>query len=174
MSTLSVDTIQGLASADNVKLPEGCVVQTVNVDYNTETGFNSTSFVSSGLFVNITPKFSTSKILITMTAPLYVGVEGTWGIATIFKETGTAAGGSAISGTNLGHANYGFGYIHTDTSDQSVSFVAGNVTGIAKNLPATTSQVRYTVALRVNQSAANTMFCKHNAVASLVAQEIAQ
>ena len=174
MSTLSVDTIQGKTTAGTVAMPSGHVIQTVSATYGTEGSFNSTSaFVASGLFLNITPKFSTSKILVSMTAPLYVAAEQTYGIATIYRETSTASAGSSISGTNLGNSSWGFGHLHIDTSDASASYWTGNVTANVEDSPSTTSQLRYSIALRNNQSSTN-YFCVHNCVATLVAQEIKQ
>ena len=65
MSTLSVDTIQGQTTAGNVKLPAGCILQTVQT---VKTDVFETSSVGpidiTGLTVTITPKYSTSKVLI--------------------------------------------------------------------------------------------------------------
>ena len=64
MSTLSVDTIQGQTTAANVKLPAGCVVQTVSADGpNSQVQFTGTTFTDINLSATITPKFATSKIL---------------------------------------------------------------------------------------------------------------
>lgn len=172
-STLKTDKIEGVTASGTVQMPAGHVIQTVSATYGTEGSFNSTSFVASGLSLNITPKFSTSKVLLSMTAPLYVASEQTYGIATIYRETSTASAASAISGTNLGHASWGFGHLHIDTSDASASYWTGNVTANVEDSPSTTSQLRYSIALRNNQSSTNT-FCVHNTVATLVAQEIAQ
>ncbi len=65
MSTLSVDTIQGKTTAGTVAMPEGAMLQVVQ---NHVTGYSTTSsssMASTGLTVTITPKFSSSKVLIT-------------------------------------------------------------------------------------------------------------
>ena len=64
MSTLSVDTIQGQTTAANVKLPAGYVIQTVNTSFSTEVTESGSSFVDTGLSLSITPKYSTSKVLV--------------------------------------------------------------------------------------------------------------
>ena len=65
-STLIVDEIQGASTAANVKLPAGCVVQTVNADTNTYTVLGTTTtFTTIGLEATITPKYNNSKIIIT-------------------------------------------------------------------------------------------------------------
>jgi hypothetical protein len=66
MSTLKVDTIQGKTTAGTVAMPAGMVIQTVATTDNTElalsTGQTPTNY--SQLNTSITPKFSTSKILV--------------------------------------------------------------------------------------------------------------
>ncbi len=64
MSTLKVDTIQGKTTAGTVAMPSGSVVQVQRAEYRTYSSTTSTTFVASGLSVNITPKFTTSSILV--------------------------------------------------------------------------------------------------------------
>ena len=64
MSTLSVDTITGQTTAANLKLPAGYVIQTVNTSFSSEATENGSSFVDTGLSLAITPKYSTSKVLV--------------------------------------------------------------------------------------------------------------
>ena len=151
----------------------GMTVQTVNANTSTEVSTSTTSFVATGLFLNITPKFSTSKILISFSAPMYVGTEASHAIATCYRETSTASANSAISGTNLG-GTWGFGSVHVDTSDNSVNWVNSviNCAGI-EDSPSTTSQLRYAVAIRTYASATN-YFCVNTMTATMTAQEIAQ
>ena len=65
MSTLSVDTIQGKTTAGTVAMPTGSLMQVVQTHVTANTTTSSSSMVTTGLEVTITPKFSTSKILIT-------------------------------------------------------------------------------------------------------------
>ena len=70
-STLTVDNIVGATTATNVKLPAGYVIQT---QYGSSSGARtqstSTSWVDiTGSSVTITPKYNTSKILITASFP---------------------------------------------------------------------------------------------------------
>ena len=64
-STLTVDNIVGATTAANVKLPAGCILQTLSTT-KTDTFANSSSSnqVITGLTVTITPKYATSKILV--------------------------------------------------------------------------------------------------------------
>ena len=64
MSTLSVDTIQGKTTAGTVKLPSGSVLQTIFENASTSTTINSTSYIDANVTATITPKYSTSKILV--------------------------------------------------------------------------------------------------------------
>jgi len=64
MSTLSVDTIQGKTTAGTVAMPAGHVIQTVSTSFLTEVTESGSSFVDTGLSLAITPKFSTSKVLV--------------------------------------------------------------------------------------------------------------
>ena len=64
MSTLSVDTIQGKTTAGTVAMPAGHVIQTVSTSFSTEVTENGSSFGDTGLSLAITPKFSTSKVLV--------------------------------------------------------------------------------------------------------------
>ena len=65
-STLKTDKIEGVTASGTVQMPAGHVIQMQNATLaggaNTTT---STSFVDTGLTVNITPKFATSKIFVS-------------------------------------------------------------------------------------------------------------
>ena len=63
-STLIVDNIQGATTAANVKLPAGCILQTIQGSTNTAMTTATTSYADTGLTATITPKFATSKILV--------------------------------------------------------------------------------------------------------------
>ena len=63
MSTLSVDTIQGQTTAANVKFPAGSVLQVVQGEVLTQIANTSSSY-GDVVTKAITPKFSSSKILI--------------------------------------------------------------------------------------------------------------
>jgi hypothetical protein len=54
-------------------LPAGSVLQVVQATYSTQTTNNTTTYTDSGLTATITPKFSTSKILVTITGLGYKG-----------------------------------------------------------------------------------------------------
>jgi hypothetical protein len=58
----AASAVSGTLPAAN--LPTGSVLQVVNATYSTETTTASSTFADSGLTATITPKFSTSKILV--------------------------------------------------------------------------------------------------------------
>ena len=67
-STLTVDNIVGATTAANVKLPAGTVLQTVSgtfSDVDHSFTANSWADIDSSLNLSITPKYATSKLLIT-------------------------------------------------------------------------------------------------------------
>ena len=74
MSTLAIDTIQGATTATsvdmsgvtNLQMPAGHVIQTVQALKTDVFSTSSTSFTDiTGLSVTLTPKFATSKMLVS-------------------------------------------------------------------------------------------------------------
>jgi hypothetical protein len=49
---------------DGANMPAGCVLQVVNSTYSTSITSTTSAFADTGLTASITPKFSTSKILV--------------------------------------------------------------------------------------------------------------
>ena len=75
MSTLSVDTIQGKTTAGTVAMPSGHVVQMQTAQVSgVTTQYTGTSYSDTGLTVNITPKFATSKIFVLVTQQIGITV----------------------------------------------------------------------------------------------------
>ena len=81
MSSLTVQNIQGSASSSNTInvasghkitgaagsiVAPGQVIQVVSATYQTQATTTSTSFVDTGLTASITPKFSSSKVFVTV------------------------------------------------------------------------------------------------------------
>ena len=64
MSILFVDDIRGKTTAGTVKMPAGAMLQVVQSHVTAYTSTTSNSNTSTGLTVTITPKFSSSKVLI--------------------------------------------------------------------------------------------------------------
>ena len=68
-STLTVDNIVGATAANTVHAP-GHVIQVVSSNYSTGVNNNTSSYADTGLTATITPKFSSSKVLIVISQAL--------------------------------------------------------------------------------------------------------
>jgi len=120
-------------------------MNTVNAN-TTSSGYNS-----SGLFVNITPLYANSKILILCSAQInyYNGSASTWFDATIFRTVGGVSTDLALP------SSVGLGGQNNDTATDA--HIPHHIS--VQDSPATTSQIRYeyyfkrrsgTATLRVN------------------------
>ena len=140
-----------LASAG---LPTGCVLQVVQGTYSTQTSTTSSSFVTTGLSASITPKFSTSKVLILVyIAGALYNVSGVGNGNYQVQRGGTAvAGSSSATGSQV--------YINTSPTNNSlvVSF-----SGL--DSPATTSSTIYTVYMNAQ---AGTIYAQSNSLTSYI------
>jgi len=157
MSTLKVDTIEGKTTAGTVAMPAGMVIQVVQTTDDSDfsmTGQTFTDFMS----VAITPKFSTSKILIRST------VFGTstlrYGMGKLIR---TISGGSA---TEIGQGTQGLGSNRTAvffpipsnsdvTGDQYVLYNASNE---FLDSPSTSSAITYKIQLANPQDSSATVY----------------
>ena len=89
-----------LKTQGSVTMPTGSVLQVVTA--KTNLGFvttTSTSFVDSGMTASITPKFSTSKILVTFHVGMAIGYTN-GALMTILARNGSVIGGGTT------YANY--------------------------------------------------------------------
>ena len=123
-------------------MPTGSVLQVVNSNYSTRTAYTSPSgYVDTGVTATITPKFSTSKILVLTTIQMYQNVTNSQnnvgmalqllrGATTVFANTGNY---SAI-----------YNYISADPASGSrEQAIAPTITIL--DSPATTSATIYKV-----------------------------
>jgi hypothetical protein len=119
----------------------GSVIQVVNTTVNTNSTTTSTSFVNfNALNTSITPKFSTSKILITATLNLFEGASNSNYQATLYR-----------GGTNLGGSNNYFVYAY----GSAVINLSLPTTLIYLDSPATTSSTTYSVYGRTSSGTLN-------------------
>ena len=144
-------------------MPAGSVLQVVQYSYSTGTTTTTSSWVATPLAGSITPKFTTSKILVCFSALTYTGSSATAGLATVFRGDAT--------GTNLATANannYGFGgtYVGSNIGVQAV------VSGMVLDSPSTTSSQLYTVAIRSESGNTVSIFA-NNTKGTLTLLEIA-
>ena len=111
--------------------------QILQVVQGTATGSSTTSssFVTAGLSASITPKFSTSKVLVMVSlGDVYNGSVAQAGTFTIYRNsTNIAPNGSGV--------NQAFAYYWTNASGPFQTSICFNYT----DSPATTSSTTYTV-----------------------------
>ena len=138
-STLTVDNIVGATTAANVKLPAGSVLQTVNSQTTTSETTTSNSYVDTGLHVTITPKYSSSKILIRASVCLYQPNNA--GAASVTVKRGS---------TNLSSASYGFGYIYIASGGGHVNQTPIEFLDSPSTTSATTYRVQISTGVGVN------------------------
>jgi hypothetical protein len=111
-------------------LPTGSVLQVVNVTFNNGVTLSSTgSAIETGLAATITPKFSTSKIIILANQNIQVS-GSSYGQIVLRK-------GTIASNTILAIMSSPEGY--TNTTDESVN----TIPMCYEDSPATTSATRY-------------------------------
>jgi len=85
MSTLEVKGIQAPAGF-NLDMPAGAILQVVQGTTTVTTSTSSSSWVATSLSATITPKFSSSKILVTYSGSMYHYID-TKGASTIYRDS---------------------------------------------------------------------------------------
>jgi len=100
-STLTVDNIVGATTAANVKLPAGSVLQVVSSEFPSQgMTTTSSSFVTTGHGLTITPKFATSKIHLSLQGGgHYLPIYSQFAYITIYKASsnlGTVRGFESV------------------------------------------------------------------------------
>ena len=179
MSRLAVDKIVGsntesivdLSSISNLKMPAGSVIQTLEAFDYTKGTMTSSTFADTGLSLAITPKFSTSKILIMVKHQFYAyNHASAYGGLKLQKTIGATTSDVAMLDTLLCY-NYQTSFTLNATQ---------NAVGFVLDSPATTSQVTYktqfnltngTGEINVNSDHTGS---SENSRAAMVLQEIAQ
>ena len=134
-STLTVDNIVGATTAANVKLPAGCVLQTVNTILTGTVAVTSQTFADV-LSLAITPKYSTSKVLVQVSGCLANNTTGNLSMLHLLRGSTKISAGSHSGTTNYNGAAF---YIPETTYE---------TTGFAINFldnPATTSATTYKI-----------------------------
>tara|TARA_Y100000385_G_C13031476_1_gene610947 strand:+ start:209 stop:763 length:555 start_codon:yes stop_codon:yes gene_type:complete len=157
------------------KMPAGSVIQTVSETYNTRSTTTSTAFVSTGFYVEISPKFKSSKILISaLTSGNNNNTVGHDLFATLYQITDNGYGGN--QNLNLGHISYGFTALRTNQAASGTNnrLEAGICMGYIDS-PNTTGTVKYEIWFR-SESASSTVEIPQltGQIASITAQEIKQ
>ena len=142
-STLTVDNIVGATTAANVKLPAGSILQTLSTT-KIDDHFQSatTSFVDvTGVTLTITPKYSTSKILVTVSGAFSHNTSSRMSLLNIVRDStniGQPTSAKAQSSTRTVYHN-GADELH----QLHIEFL---------DSPATTSTTTYKLQMRTNDS----------------------
>ena len=111
-------------------LGTGAVLQVVNATYNTQTTTTSTTPVTTGFSVSITPKFATSKILVIVSCSTGIVAAPNGVVLQLWR-----GGGSIFSINPTGN------YINGPTVNQ----LNQTITETYLDSPATTSSTTYTI-----------------------------
>jgi hypothetical protein len=157
--TILTSASQSIPSA---ALPVGSVLQVVSFATPTALTTTSTSYVATPLTVSITPKFSTSKILVTASGNLDCVTALTQMVATIYRNSSNLA----VAGA------YGMGLAYVDNSR-----LQAPVTMQVLDSPATTSSTSYTVYVARSSGSGSIIFNNGsgsgNSAATITLMEIA-
>jgi hypothetical protein len=167
---LNSSSITGLAAVGGLSsLPTGSVIQTVNQTYTTRTAFSSpSSWQDTGVTASITPRFSTSKILVLVTLQMYQNVSNSQNNVGMSLQVLRDA-----TSIYRNPGNYGayYNYISVDAASGSrEQAVAPSVTIL--DSPATTSSITYKVQGQMGNSG-SLVFQDDSSASSIVLMEIA-
>ena len=138
----------------------GQVIQTVNTNFQATGASNyfstsSTSFVTTGIAVSITPKFSTSKILVMATGLLQTNLGATAAYVTIYRNS-----------TNL--ITQGQGTIYSSGGSEQAPYSL-----LYLDSPATTSATTYKTQFASTFNSNQVRICQNNTPATITLLEIA-
>ena len=139
-SRLLVDKLEGKTSSGTIQMPAGHVIQTQTAERYAQTFTNSTSYVTSGLSVSITPKFSTSRLFFYNSSNcfLYSGSGGSYNTTNFHLQKAVSGGSTGYVNSNdwLYQINGG-----NSNSNRNSSFTYKEIAG-------TTSAITYTLFLK--------------------------
>ena len=135
-STLKTDKIEGVTASGTVQMPAGMVIQTVQtVGSSGRQTYTSTSFFDL-VTVSITPKFSTSKILVS--AHTSITIQNTAYVETkIVRDS-----------TDIFSIDTQSGYVNNSVNEHSV----GSASGEILDSPSTTSATTYKLQMKMKAS----------------------
>jgi hypothetical protein len=121
-------TITGISATDGLSSPQtGSVLQVVNATYSTLASSTSSTYADTGLSASITPKFSTSKILVMI------------GAAGCSKQTGNTGVGLRILRGSTTILNFEGGICYSGNSN----YLSASASTSYLDSPATTSATTY-------------------------------
>jgi hypothetical protein len=163
MSTLYVDSIQPKTTGQAITVATtnqslGKILQVKTLNLPTQLQVTSTSFVTTGYTISITPTLSSSTILLTAGFNCYKSSAGNvW--FSFFKDSTNLGDTAGASGAGYGMTE--FGGLGAMASPISIQFM---------DSPSSTSQIIYTVRARVSGS---NMYVNSNSMpGNMTVQEI--
>lgn len=122
-----IDGTNGLTfNNSTTQASAGVVLQVVNFAYNTDTSTTSGTFVDSGLQATITPKFSTSKVLVIINTPSRKGTADNAGRLQV-----TRSGSNILSaytylawngGSTYAQESYGLTYLDSPATTSATTY----------------------------------------------------
>jgi hypothetical protein len=142
-------------------LPAGSVLQVVQGSFATETQNNTNTYADTGLTATITPKFATSKILVSVNQ------------GGVTKMAGDQNSGCRLklfrNATDLGQLATSLGYTNTNMYNQIGSFSVEIF-----DSPATTSALVYKTQFSNTQNTTGARVQESDSVSTITLMEIAQ
>ena len=159
IASVAASTLTGTQTIPKATLPTGSVLQVVSATTIASIATSSTSFVTTGFSVSITPSSSSNKILLFVNGGGgHTGGAGVSLWATIYRN----------NATNLGDASYGLERIYCGTSGTNI--ITPHSMSILDS-PATTSSITYTCYFRSSSGTVD-FSLSDRGVISFTAQEI--
>lgn len=157
--TFIVDGTNGLTFPNStVQASSGVVLQVIQNSTSAAITTTSDSFVTTNFSVSITPKFSSSKVLILVSG-------GGWNVPSTYSSYATIYRAS----TNLGDATYGLERIYS-----SASIAISPHSMCILDSPATTSSTAYTCFFRSSSAGTTVEFSNTNrGIVTITVMEIA-
>ena len=133
----------------------GGIIQVVHDTYSTESSSSSGNYAASGLTLNITPKFSTSKILIVGNGDVQCQADTT-GSVKFARNVTNADGAVPTNGTLLGGSSLGIANFRFTAAMENIPLTVMHL-----DSPGTTSATKYTVVL-ARTSGSNNIYLPGN------------
>ena len=156
--TFIVDGTAGLTYPNStVQASAGVVLQVVNAVIKTPTDNATTTFASSAITASITPKFTTSKILVTISVLTTSNTAGTSCIGSIYRNS------SAVSASTLGQM-----YVK---GNSSIIYAIQNISYL--DSPASTSAQTYNLYFKSGDVAGTATVGNNNCDSTITLMEIA-
>ena len=155
ISTITNNSVGATAAIATSKLGAGAVLQVIQNTISTTVQTTSTSYVATGLITSITPKFSTSKILVSLSGGTTTYDSGSLMGSRLYRQIASGSY-SAIGGIEFMSLNgVAYGYPHslcyldspatTSTVNYQPYFYANSGTGVYFNYQVTGGIVSLTL-----------------------------